>query len=161
MATIQDPPAPPAYERALAAEPRLRAVENMVRAQVLFIRPGDTFCHGCYWERVLKPLVTPLVGWGRGEPHEDAADPHPSGKRVMHVTGGGESGVEERDNYVVVTTSWHDAFAQMDAEPEPTTATERWLRSTEAWDVVTDYFLEIVQAADPANGHGFAIAEEA
>jgi hypothetical protein len=154
--SITEPVAPPAYKRAVEAEPRLRHVERMVKAQVLYIRPGDTFCHGCYWDAILKPLVTPLVGWGRGEPHEDAEDPHPSGKRVMHVTGGGESRVEEKDNYLVITTSWDEAFARMDAEPEPTTATEKWLRSSDAWDTVTDHLLAIVERADPANGHGFA-----
>lgn len=154
MESVTGAPQTDAYTRALAAEPRLRTVERMVKAQVLYVRPADTFCHGCYWDGVLKPLVRPLIGWNRGEPHEDA---HPSGKRVSVQIGGDGGGEEDHGDYVVVKKTWDEFFAEDKDATEPSNEVEAWLRCSAAWDVVTQHLLEILHRADPGNGHGFAV----
>lgn len=118
------------YDDALKLEPRLTAVERMVDTVCLYVRPTDEFCHACYWESVLKPIVTDLVGWGRGYPPEQA-DPNPR-------------------------SSW--APIDLADLPDPTPAendAEKWLRSSEAFDLVTDELLRRLYDADPGNGHGF------
>lgn len=90
------------YARALDAEPHLRAAECLVDLLCTLVRPDDRMCAGCVWEQILKPLVVPLVGWGRREGYES----------------------------------------------------EPWLRTSEAFDVVTDRWLARLDEADPANGHG-------
>lgn len=70
-------PADP-FDRALAAEPRLRAVDRMVRliaAQAPTRRSGKPQCAACVWTGILKPLVTPLVGWARGETRQASDQP--------------------------------------------------------------------------------------
>lgn len=70
------------YRRALQAEHGLRAVDDLVTALCTLVRRTDMMCHGCVWETVVKPLITPLVGWGRGYPKRQAKDPEESWKRV-------------------------------------------------------------------------------
>jgi hypothetical protein len=129
-----------AYERALQAEPDLAAVVRVVDALCALVRPSDLLCHGCVWETIVKPLVSPLVGWRRGYPPEVAADPDsdkPSGFRM--ITGG-----EMLDAYRA-----HEA-----TRVSATTDTEKWLRTSEAFDAFTNVLLDRLERADPANGHG-------
>jgi hypothetical protein len=68
---------PEAYERALAAEPQLRAIEAMVDALVALAPNDQPYCTACIWETILKPLVSPWVGWERGDVPEQAKDEPP------------------------------------------------------------------------------------
>ena len=63
------------YERAVAAERRLRPVVAIVDALVELVRPEDRMCSSCVWQKIVKPLIRPLVGWERGYPPEQAKDP--------------------------------------------------------------------------------------
>jgi hypothetical protein len=74
-----DPDDMAAYERALKAEPRLKSVVRVVSALTEFVRPTDELCYGCTWETMIKPLISPLIGWGRGYPPKSAKDPRPEG----------------------------------------------------------------------------------
>lgn len=61
------------YRRTLIAEPRLRTIEVMVESFVQLAPTGESgkaMCVGCIWESILKPLITPLVGWGRALPRK-------------------------------------------------------------------------------------------
>jgi hypothetical protein len=127
----------PAYDRALAAERRLRAIERMIQVTTMYLRRGDTFCSGCYWTDVLKPLLRPLVGWERGRVQEQAKDP--SGSSWLHKP---------------ITRADLAAIAA-DTRAPAETDTETWLRTQEAWHAVTDVLLARLDAADPAHGHGY------
>lgn len=123
------------YARALDAEPQLAAIEALVNVLCATAPTDQPFCCGCIWETILKPLVTPLVGWDRGYPPEQAEDPDP-GKRSWQP--------------IDLTTT----FAALDNRPKPATATEAWLRSQDAYNAVTDRWLTQLDAADPGQGHG-------
>lgn len=121
------------FAKALAAEPRLQAVDRMVR-MVVALAPahgsGTPMCSDCFWTNVLKPIVEPLVGWERGI--HDQADEEPYSGPI-------------------------DLAAAWDAEdrrPAATTSTEGWLRSPGAYDAVTARWLRVLYDADPANGCG-------
>src|SRR5262245_55227459 len=62
------------YERALRAEPHLRVVVAVVDALCTLVRPTDRLCYGCTWDDIVKPLVMPLLGWGRGRVPEEVPD---------------------------------------------------------------------------------------
>ena len=53
------------YQRALNAEPALQPVVDLVDALCALVRPSDRLCSGCVWERIVKPMVRPLIGWER------------------------------------------------------------------------------------------------
>jgi hypothetical protein len=125
-----------AYERVLAAEPRLRAVVRVVDALIQFVRPTDEMCHGCLWEVMVKPLTSPLVGYGRGYPPTSAKDPDPSGELEL------------------VFQSAADLLREPDPRIPAETQTEKWLRTSEAFDAFTDPLLKRLYEADPANGCG-------
>ncbi len=122
-----------AFERALAAEPALVHLDAMVTAFEKLApskRSGIPMCYACLWDAILKPLTAPLLGWERGYPLVQATD-------------------EPRPVYV--------NFAEMLTAAPPaqaTTATEEWLRSSQAWDAVTGVWLRRLEAVDPAKGHG-------
>lgn len=126
------------YKRALAAERRLVAVDQAVAALCEFVRPTDEMCYGCTWESIVKPLLMPLVGWGRGYPTRVAADP----------TGDWASGLK----------TWKQLCDEDDSEekyrPEATTETEKWMRTEEAWDAVSNTLLDRLWRADPGTGCG-------
>ena len=120
------------FEKALRAEPRLRAIDQMVRTFVALApsrRSNKTMCAGCIWELILKPLATPLVGWSRGRPPEQVREPRAS--RRVDLT------PYLRDDRAV-----------------PENETEAWMRSMSAWDAVTGRWLKMLDDADPAKGHG-------
>ncbi|MEU0428519.1 hypothetical protein ABZ235_33945 [Streptomyces canus] len=137
MSTAQSP-THTHYERAMNADPQLRALADLVTALCQFVRPADTMCGGCAWDSLVKPLATPLIGWQRGYPPETARDPEPN--RPWRLIIG-------RD----LTTEWE--AAKRDRKPA-TTDTEAWLRTSEAWDGYCGELIQRLNDADPAHGHG-------
>lgn len=133
-----------ALRRACVADRGIRALDAAVTALCATARtlPGAT-CAGCVWDRIIKPLATPLVGWERGHPPLSASDPT-TGLAPVNVA---------------------ELLVKMDARRErrmpATSEAERWLRTQEAWDAVTGAWLERLRAADPAEGHGIACLAEA
>jgi hypothetical protein len=123
-----------AFERALQAEPKLRAVSQLVDVLRLLVRPTDEMCHGCVWEALVKPLVRPWIGWGRGYLPKPAKDPDPD---------------EDFPRFVKVDlgSDW-----QPDPRVPAETETEKWLRSSEAWNAVTEVLIDRLYEYDPANG---------
>lgn len=131
---------PEMLARACAADAGIRALDHMVSALCAAARTTDgPACSACTWERLVKPLVMPLLGWQRGLPQLAALDPRQPGQ-PLHVVGISE------------------LMARMDEQgarrTPATTDTERWLRSQEAWDAVTGAWLARLYDADPAAGHG-------
>ncbi|WP_068154407.1 hypothetical protein [Rhodococcus phenolicus] len=128
------------YERALAAEPRLRALDLAVRTMAALVRPGDMMCPGCVWEQVIKPLARPLIGNERGTVPANAKDP--------------------ADSWDPVNLA--DLLGTLDEARErrvpADTETERWLRTDEAYDAVTDTWLHLIEQAGQADGHGIGPA---
>lgn len=125
------------YEKALQAEPQLRTIARMVAAFMALAptrRSKRSMCAACVWERILKPLATPWVGWERGY----APDQAPS---------------QLRDSWKPIELSVLLATPDPD-RPEPDNEIEAWLRSSEAFDVVANRWLADLNRADPANGHG-------
>jgi hypothetical protein len=124
------------FERALAAEPTLRVIDRMVRtlaANAPTRRSKRPFCSACVWESILKPLARHWVGWERGDPIDQAPD-------------------APRDSWEPISLS--ELLAQPDDRPAAQSVTEKWLRSSAAFDAVTDRWLKLLHDADPANGHG-------
>ena len=71
------------YNRALAAEPHLRAIADMVGAVTASAAHDRSFCDGCFWECTLKGHVLPLVGWERGSWSRQARHPDPETERWL------------------------------------------------------------------------------
>ncbi|MFC8517495.1 hypothetical protein [Streptomyces sp. NPDC057257] len=124
------------YERALAAEPQLQAVVTTVDALCELVRPEDRMCSGCVWDTIVKPLARPLLGWDRGYPPESAKEP---ADRMRLIPG---------DELLKL---WEQAEAK---RVPADTETEKWLRTSEAWDAFTNVVLARLDTADPAHGHG-------
>lgn len=139
------------FDRALAADRRLEPIVRLVDALCALVGPEDEMCAGCVWEGIVKPLVTPLVGWERGYIEEEAKDPDPEPEPADDE----EAAARALFNF----KSRLRTAAEIMAEPEQsrtpaTTDTERWLRSPMAYDAVTNVLLDRLNEADPANGHG-------
>jgi hypothetical protein len=130
------------FDRALAADRRLRPIVRIVDALCALVGAEDEMCAGCIWTGIVKPLVTPLLGWGRGYAPTEATDPDP-----------GES------SWLPRRWSMAELMAEPDHRTPATTDTEKWLRSPEAYDAFTDVLLERLREADPANGHGIRRTE--
>lgn len=126
------------YDRALAADHRLRALANFVTILCDLVRPADTMCGGCAWESLVKPLATPLIGWERGYKPECAKDPDE--QKAWRIYSGEE-----------LLAGWEEA--ERDRTPS-TTETEQWLRTEEAWDAFCGELIRRLNKADPANGCG-------
>jgi hypothetical protein len=129
------------YDRALAAEPRLRPIVRIVDALCALVGPDHQMCSGCIWTGIVKPLVTPLVGWERGYAPDEAKDPEP-GRRLM-----------------LRPVDMKQIMAKLNDRRPATTDTEKWLRSGEAYDAFTDVLMDRLDKADPANGHGIGWVE--
>lgn len=117
---------------ALAVEPQLQAVDRMVRAFVALAPADKTMCAACIWSDILKPAAWPWIGWGRVEIPQNAAEPEP-------------------------VRSWTlSEFLDLPDVPRTPAGTEveKWLRTEQAWNLVTDVWLELLDNADPGNGHG-------
>lgn len=124
------------YRRALAAEPALLAAQNVVVFACTFTGPDDQMCNGCFWESTLKPLIHPLIGWERHAPEKNAPD------RKLTFKESCKSLSEIRDEM--------DALARYQVPAE--TETERWMRSSDAWDAMVHPWLAALYEADPGNG---------
>ncbi|WMM73009.1 hypothetical protein RCF27_01245 [Rhodococcus pyridinivorans] len=107
----------------------------MVTALCELTRPEDTMCVGCAWDNIIKPLATPLIGWGRGYPPKQAKDRDHNAPRYRYV-------------------NIAEVLEEQEGRPPAESDTERWLRTSEAWDAVTEYWLARLDTADPGNGHG-------
>lgn len=108
------------YERALAAEPALRAVVRVVDALMLVDEEkSESLDH---W-MIIKPLIQPCIGAGRGYVPSEASDvvgaPQP---RVY----GFKELLEE---------------AKKQKRVPATTETEKWMRTEEAWDAFSNVLL--------------------
>lgn len=125
------------YEKALQAEPQLQVLARMVAAFVALApsrRSKRPMCAGCIWESILKPLVRPWVGWERGYAPKPAM-------------------AQPRAAVVLDLRSWLGQQSPR-SRPHPDNEVEAWLRSSEAFDVVTDRWLNDLRRADPGHGHG-------
>jgi hypothetical protein len=110
------PEAAAAYERALQAVPKLRAVADVVEILRLLVRPTDQLCYGCIWDSIIKPLVRPWVGWGRGYPPKPAKDPDNAFPRFINV---GEA-MREADPRIPAETET-EKYLFPRAQPQSTT----------------------------------------
>jgi hypothetical protein len=149
LLTVTISPTTSLLARALAADPAIAALDLAIAGLCVSAREADgPFCAGCAWTRIIKPLALPLVGWERGRSAIEARDP-------------GSSWAEIDLTPYLDRPPLRDRLLTQDqlAELEPprstaTTETERWLRSQEAWDVVTRAWMARLQEADPGLGHG-------
>lgn len=126
------------HARALTAEPRLAPIDTLVRALTRLAptrRARRTMCASCVWVRIVKPLTVPLVGWERGYPPRPPLDLDAPRTGLLYV-----NVAELLDN--------------APGRPPADTPIEEWLRTTEAYDAVTGTWLQLLDAADPGNGHG-------
>lgn len=125
-------------ERACAADREIRALDQVVTALCVAATIGDgPACSACVWERVVKPLAVPLVGWERGYPPAAANDPGSSSWGPVDL-GPVLARLDEREAH----------------RTPATTETERWLRTQDAWDAVTGEWIDRLYEADPGAGHG-------
>lgn len=123
------------YRLALEAEPALVAVEAVV----------DLICDRGLpsqkaWSSVVKPLALPFIGTMRGIGADGARNPkrpdlNPK-ERMEHLLGS--------------MTDLTEHAERLEKYRLPaTTATEEWMRSSEAWDAVTKVWIRKMQEADP------------
>jgi hypothetical protein len=71
---------------------------------------------------------------GRGWAPKSADDPDPDGSRMRVISG----------------SDWHEEFKKRCISAE--TETEKWLRTSEAWDAFTQVLIDRLEEYDPANG---------
>lgn len=124
-----------AYRRALDAEPQLQPAVRVVDALCALVRADDYLCHACVWESIVKPLVDPWVGWDRGYLPQQASD-------------------APRDTWEPINLTDYLKHTRDDRKLPADTDTERWLRTSEAFDAFTGVLIDRLYAADPGNGHG-------
>lgn len=141
--------------RALEAEPDLEALDRLVDALCALVRPDDRLCAGCTWEGIVKPLASALVGWERGAPRTASTPADTLGLRPV-----GDIAAEvDLADQLRAQIIHGDQILGVPHAPEPANDTERWLRSHEAWDAVTNVWLARLEAADPGTGHGIGRCE--
>lgn len=115
----------PSYHRALNACEQLVTLDKLVYTLCISLSPSGARCAGCIWEQIVKPLSSHFVGWGRGD---------------NPIIRDGSEGIRRLED--------------VPAKPRETglTETEMWLRSSEAYDAVTDVWLARLESADPGMG---------
>lgn len=125
----------PKYARALNSEPKLRNLERVIRAlAALNPMPGTVY------DAVIYPLASPLVGWRRGQ-HFHAHNPEDMPTPISKSTEG------ER---TVALYSLADYPTPIATVSQPATTEEAWLRTREAFDAVTNVWLDhLTDAEDP------------
>lgn len=126
-----------AFDKACLLDRHLAVVNHIVGILCELVRPEDTMCAGCIWDTVVKPLITPYVGFNRGLPLREAQPYKPGGEVEMK--------------------SLLDWLNESDEKRVPaTTDEEKWLRRQSTWESFTTVILHRLDEADPANGHGIA-----
>ncbi len=119
--------------RAVAADHQIRALDRTIRLIAALAPSPDSgieMCHGCLWSGIVKPLAQLLLGPDRGIVDEAEDNAHIG--RFVDIA----------------------AFLNEPDRPPASTETERWLRSDEAYHALTNEWLRLLHAADPANGCG-------
>ena len=124
------PKAVAAFDRALNADYQLMA-KKVVDTFIKLVRPTDELCHACVWELIVKPLVSSRVGHGRGYEPMQAEDPDPTGERFLRV--------------ITAAEYMKDRPQRAPAETE----TEKWMRTSEAYDAFTDVLLKRLEDQQP------------
>lgn len=115
----------PEYLRAVAAEPRLRAVGRVIKALAAL-----NVMEGTAYDAVIRPLVAPLVGWSRGR-HFHAHNPEDMPKP---------------EHGMILMSQIPEPII---TKPEPATDEEAWLRTQKAYDAVIGVYLDYL--ADNTN----------
>jgi hypothetical protein len=145
--TNTDSTATTGYQRALAAEPQLQPIVQLVKALCTLARPTDRMCDCCVWDLILKPLAKPWLGLNRGKLPEQATDDPPwiirPPVRLGEVIGPADSLILSNARGIPATTE-----------------TETWLRTPEAHDAFTKELRRQLCAAGPRNGHGISKGTE-
>lgn len=121
------------YRLAMEAEPRLKAIESVVRMLLVHSWPPDRA-----WSLVVRPLAEPFVGRLRGIGISGAENPLPPDL----------SESERRQIRKKILDN-------LDGETEllitcrvpALTVTEEWLRTSDAWDAVTSVWRSSLQEA--------------
>lgn len=54
------------YDKAIALDVNLKALEMMVRVTIEYVGKGDKFNSTAYWMDILRPMATLHIGWRRG-----------------------------------------------------------------------------------------------
>lgn len=123
------------YRLALEAEPALVAIEAVV----------DLICDRglpsqMAWSSIVKTLTIPYIGNMRGIGADGATNPKRpdlnQAERMEHLLGS------------MTDLSEHVASLEKYRLPA-TSATEEWMRTSEAWDAVTKVWIRKMQEADP------------
>lgn len=128
------------YRIALDAEPALVAVEAVVELICAQGLPSQKA-----WSSIVKTLATPFLGTLRGIGVEGASNPmHPDLSEEEHMARVVGSAVDLSEHVD------HLEKYRLPAE----TATEEWMRTSEAWDAVTRVWIYRMQEADPDMPHG-------
>lgn len=123
------------YRLALEAEPALVAIEAVVDLICDKGLPSQT-----PWPSIVKTLTIPYIGTMRGIGAEGATNP----KRP-------DLNPEERMEHLLgsMTDMTEDAERLEKYRLPAMTATEEWMRTSEAWDAVTRVWVRKMQEADP------------
>lgn len=123
---------------AMNRSPEIRDLHTLVGLLVALApspESGQPYCSACLWEFIVKPQASLVLGWGRGYPAEDANEPK-DWWRPVDLSQPGD-----------------------DRRTPAANPTEAWLRSSEAWDLLTNWWMAQLEAADPGNGHGMPQVE--
>lgn len=153
------------YEQALRLEPRLCAVDTLVRTLAKYAptpESGKALCAGCLWVHAMKRMITPLVGWERHYRHEDAREPEPTvGLRTLETSTLDELLAPSREPRPVTPADVVERWIAEGPAREPAgTPEETWMRSSEAYEAVAHELLRVMHEADPGNGHGGVVVCE-
>jgi len=110
------------YASALAAEPQLQAIESLVGVLVANAPKGRPYPYApIYIWGIIKPLVNPWVGGGRGylprQAERKVFDPTTDLER-LEATTEIERWMRSDEAYVVVTNHWVSLLHQLDTGPE-------------------------------------------
>ncbi|MEV8112325.1 hypothetical protein [Pseudarthrobacter oxydans] len=122
------------YRLALEAEPALAAVEAVV----------DLICDKGLpsqkaWSSIVKPLALPFIGNMRGIGADSATNPR---RPDLNPT-------ERMEHLIGSMTDLGEHVAKLEKYRLPaTTATEEWMRTSEAWDAVTTVWIQKMKKAD-------------
>ncbi|MHA7264101.1 hypothetical protein ACX80W_12960 [Arthrobacter sp. TMN-37] len=124
------------YCRALEAEPALRVLEQVVGSIC-----NDGLASNEAWLNLVTPLITPYLGMSRGHGVKNADNV----SRADRTTG---------EELMDLLADLEDLSSQSKAKEKmhkyrlpATNSTEEWLRTSEAWDAVTQVWIRRMQDA--------------